>query len=846
MTIKPILLFGALLTAALLPAQTLIPFQGYKDLFGYATEDGQVVMEPKYKGIFEILPEDRFYTVLRQNGPLLALTRKGELIPIENMHDVVTEVENVRPYARQIDTLLHLVAIVKGGTMLTLRNTRTGLQTEWYSPTRNNNIDWLQVRLPPRGEEMGPLQFTEGALPVWTSPTTLNFIDTDMKPLFDRDFGAGIVADAEHFIVAEGREKLAIADRKGVVRTPFAWGLLQPGGKTGYFIAIGPTYTNNKGGHRYGLINADGGLVLDTIYRSIRPFGDVLIVERYQRYGLEDYQGKTVLPLSAQQIYPVAGERYVLIQDQDPATKAPRAWLMDRKGQRMLSEYASYILAYDRREFPHFVFDYPGRQVFCDTALQVIATLEGNDESMIVETDPWVIQRRNFREGSGKYGLYDVDGQVLTPELFDEMIRVYPRVYEVKSSGRYGVVNERGEEMVPGRYAAIVGSHNYRDTFFRCRQDDGSWTTYSLRGELLPEIAGEANQAPFIPAVPSIPDGFTVVRQPVYETGLVEVKDSLNACGVLNDRGEWVLPPKKGVQYLSLNYYLVLEVPEALAPNLWSYYPFPEKLKLHRVNQGKEPPLEVDYMQYDPLDEPIAGNTRVQKKHPKLPDRKLISAYIDEKGKLLTPFHVLEGPQYLKSRNLLTVTDFKDQAPLRQLVVDDRGKTLYELDTLVYLFPQHTIEWQLDYLIVQKPIQEPVENFMRIKSGMLDTLWQLQIPIEYLNLKVVILDRLFAATDSTHAGLLYDWRGNLLHDFGRRPNQHYSQENPLWWQVGAGQHVVVSDGNTTVLLDEQNRVLRVYDLKSGGLDADKRFFTLIDREERRIWVRVEDGMVYRR
>lgn len=134
------------------------------------------------------------------------------------------EVENVRPYARQIDTLRHLVAIKKGGTMLTLRNTRTGAQTEWFNPTRNNNFDWLQVRFSSRREEMNTLQCAEGALPVWTSPTTLNFIRWDMKLFFNHDFGAGIVADAEHFIVAEGPQQLAIADRKGVVRTPFRLG----------------------------------------------------------------------------------------------------------------------------------------------------------------------------------------------------------------------------------------------------------------------------------------------------------------------------------------------------------------------------------------------------------------------------------------------------------------------------------------------------------------------------------------------------------------------------------------------------------------------------------------------
>jgi hypothetical protein len=88
-----------LFLTTLLHSQTLIPFQGSEDLFGYATEDGQVVIEPKHKGIFEILPADRFHTVLRHNGPLQALTRRGEPIPMENRHDVVTEVENVRPFA---------------------------------------------------------------------------------------------------------------------------------------------------------------------------------------------------------------------------------------------------------------------------------------------------------------------------------------------------------------------------------------------------------------------------------------------------------------------------------------------------------------------------------------------------------------------------------------------------------------------------------------------------------------------------------------------------------------------------------------------------------------------------
>ncbi|MBK7407280.1 MAG: hypothetical protein IPJ40_03830 [Saprospirales bacterium] len=70
------LLFTALLTAALLPAQTLIPFQGYKDLYGYATEDGQVVIKPVHKASLKSCPPTVF-TVCATTARCRRLTRRG-------------------------------------------------------------------------------------------------------------------------------------------------------------------------------------------------------------------------------------------------------------------------------------------------------------------------------------------------------------------------------------------------------------------------------------------------------------------------------------------------------------------------------------------------------------------------------------------------------------------------------------------------------------------------------------------------------------------------------------------------------------------------------------------------
>lgn len=87
---------------------------------------------------------------------------------------------------------------------------------------------------------------------------------------------------------------------------------------------------------------------------------------------------------------------------------------MDRNGQRIPLEYASRILPYDKRDFPHLVFEYPGRQVIRDAAFRD-RYLEGTDESEIVETG--IGNSAEQPDWRWKYGLFDVDGQPFTPEL---------------------------------------------------------------------------------------------------------------------------------------------------------------------------------------------------------------------------------------------------------------------------------------------------------------------------------------------------------------------------------------------------------------------------------------------
>lgn len=516
------ILFITLLLASHAAAQNLIPYLGSSNpisgegRYGYATEDGEVVIQPTFRGIHEIMPAGKIFTnlnniemeriLIRPGQPnipgsakAIFLLRSGRRIASDNPRGVVVGVQNYNVAGKKIDSIGHLLVFPKEKEIV-FHDLRKNTEKTYLRQTRTNSRDWFSGYYPHEREYLDPFRFTHGVAEVWKTPNTMNFVDADLKEIFPRDFAAGRVADAKHFVLADTVYQYAIGDRSGKVRTPFVWTSIQPSGRDGFFIVTGPRYNHGKSGIA-GLIDADGNIVLDTVYRDIRPFGDVLIVGKDNKYGLMDYAGNTVQPITARDIHPVSNKRWLYVIDTDPVGGHLRSNFIDSSGRRLLPDAVRGIGFPGSTPIEHYLIQFPEYTAFYDAELKEITRFKGIDNGKMVETNPLVFQLSKIAGNKYEHGLYDRDGNMLHPEGFDELMRFVSGVYRVKKDTLFGVINSKGETMVPIKYLSVNEYLYANDTLFWGEQANGRWDAFNRKGGKLPEsgrLAPNVSQDPVI------------------------------------------------------------------------------------------------------------------------------------------------------------------------------------------------------------------------------------------------------------------------------------------------------------------------------------------------------------
>lgn len=955
-----LLLCTTLWFATLATAQPLIPYLASNGKYGYADEQGKVVIQPFWETPGDIIPPEKIFTTLKNASQPALLLRNGRKIPVSTANTYAVGVRNYQVEGQPIDSIAHLVALFSDREM-TLYDVRSGVGKVYQNLTVNNSNNWFTGFYKPYREYLSPFPFFHGFTEVWKSKDAMNFVDANLKEVFPRDFPAGRVADAGHFILAEKEDRFAIGDKTGKIRTPFVWTSIRPGGQEGHFIVQGPRYAFKKSGIT-GLIDADGRIIIDTIYRSIKPFGPFLIVEKDERFGLMDHSGQVVRPVAARSMYPVVRGRLLMTNEYGDNGGGARSNLLNQQGKPMLPETVQGIGTFDTREFPHFWVQFSDYNAIYDTALHEIATFRGFDSGEIVETNPFVFKLSKINGNKYEFGLYNRESTLLTPTAFDELVQVYPNVYRVKKDTLYGVINSKGEPLIPIKYLTIRPGSNTRDSIFWCEEQNGRWAAYRLKNQTIFEDAriisngyndpiaafkssmfGGPVTATFEDGtrrlVPDslkewqlqrqirtpnggllvyaryqnreqvklylderfqnvVPPGF-VVMPAQEETGLVtvmrlktakptpkrepelqvvpepQIKEmetpreqpratqysarDFDACGVLAADGSWVLPPKAGVMYQPLSAYMVLETPLDMPYKQGNIYP--GTLRVHRVNQPVQPPIEVNYIRHMQFER---GETNIQMGKSIRKQRELIAtAYFDKKGRQLTPFGVYQGPQHLKSRNIITIVDYDKPENSKTMAIDEQGAPIFDLGKLSCGKMPHSKggDWTFDYVIVMEQLsveeskriaQLPIDELSKLlqkaryPQGILDSTGRLVQPLKYFSLQIVAPDRLFCARDTNGTAMLYNWQGELLHYFPNRPVLGYQNSDPVSALPLKNGNIVVGDGITSVLVSSGNRVIKAFkDSHVGSVDVSGLFFQLRTKDQQLYWVRSTDGLAYR-
>ena len=320
---------------------------------------------------------------------------------------------------------------------------------------------------------------------------------------------------------------------------------------------------------------------------------------------------------------------------------------------------------------------------------------------------------------------------------------------------------------------------------------------------------------------------------PALGTGLLPVYQMTAAgqvasCGVVDTRGEWVLPPKKGVNYAPLSKVMVAELPAKyrLTENMAS----PENFKVLRLGGTKEPitanvvghRLFTNHNNFTMLIGDTGKNGRF--------------AYYNASGEQLTDNNLLNGGRHLERLNIVTVRDKK--GGVLDVIVDQQGKTVAELPGLeadrVYDGPKH---WTIAYFTAKERSSG--------LQGVVDSMGRTVLPFRYKELKIMVPGRLLSCTNEAGKTELLNWQGTVLFTAsGKTYTRLYEPKN--------GYLLVGMEGlNETAVITPDNQFARVIPAESPGQFASPpmelaHLATLSFRSlQKYCWVDFVTGKVYR-
>lgn len=232
-----------------------------------------------------------------------------------------------------------------------------------------------------------------------------------------------------------------------------------------------------------GLIDLKGRILIDPLYDNIQKCHDLFRVELKKKCGLVDSSGTAVLPVEYETIYPMGN----LIK----ITTKRQAGLLDRQGAVIYPLGPKYFFepGNDKYDFPILrVYPQQGNDFYISAVTGQRLDLPYEYENTIRRVPGTeyarLISRKNRSyyidcEGnpvdsallfcnskgvslfweSGKIGFRESSGKVLLAPRYDDYDRLdlWQNGYiNVREMGKWGVVNDRGEEVVAPKYTNIT------------------------------------------------------------------------------------------------------------------------------------------------------------------------------------------------------------------------------------------------------------------------------------------------------------------------------------------------------------------------------------------------------
>lgn len=804
MIIRYLLFLGTLFTAALLPAQTLIPWLGKNGLYGLATEEGKVVVAPAYQQA-GLMAENAFFTKAKKDGQEGTLFRSGSFIPLPNR----TASAFVFSENKTADTLRHLTLTITGDKWI-FTDSKTGKTSEYEHGKNYQTPAWFQETSPYTEDKYSQGNFHLGIHRVFKPGNRVNFIDTNLREIFTTDYAAGLLLSRNRFLLAGDDRKMGIGDRNGKILIPLMWDHIQKTESEDLFIV-----KNTQG--NAGLLDISGRLALDTIFAEIsQAFGPYFIVRKQggNKLMLADSRGEVALPVTYEQFTPlvhhVNKQTYLHFRD------GQFSGLVDTSLNVLFKDTIGNLIPVGylkNKKFLHFTGNIGGRpdkQGVIDLSGRKIVPFVCNSIQRLdnLEEDLYLVRKDTL------WGAYNTEGRLVLPLEFQEIYStsdslVWARrpseklFYAYSASGkkqpwpaRAFPALEKANLLYPKSPQFFNGKRMYglSDGTIISEAEARPFLQYSQYpgpdgGGILLGGSGEELQAVDARLRPILPEGYILpakhLNKDVLKTsGLLNVCRSgqPEACGLINARGEWVMSPKEGVWFHPLSADMILEI--SLKYRLTRDYLYPEPLALHLPGGEK---MAIHYIGAFHFHEGNKNALLIGIAEPG--GRKGRYAYFDAEGRQLTGFDIVEGPESLRLRNLVQLR--KSDGVETYAILDARGQVLTELEGI------SEAEIRSGESLGYFTAKERASGLM----GLVDSLGQIVLPFQFRDLRINAPGRLLSCLNESGATQLLDWKGNVLYTANGKKD--------FWVVAPPNGYLLVAFKNEdlTVIIDQEDRFL---------------------------------------
>lgn len=472
-------------------AQTLISFLGKNGQQGFANERGEVLIPPNFEGYHPFWPAKFLSINSKQNGEPVSLLRNGMAIPGGSLMGIPV-VNFAGGKYEKADTLHHLV-LLKNGQKWVFADLKTRQTIEFPFIESYQNPRWFS--LVGRNYHSLECAFDFGFCRVYKENGRINFIGTDLKAVFPKDFLAGAIGGPGLFVVGNESQKMGIVDQTGKICSPFVWERIDLPTRPGYFLVNNETNTFSKKPPRAGMIDADGKIIIDTIYQYITGGKDNLLVHGKDRVGLMDYTGKWIFPLEYRDISSFFGEFFIV------KPVGGMANVVNLKGEKQFPKDFSDI---ESRPFRYghkpFLFCHDGPLLgLADSTFQfyfwdtLTSIAEPHQTTFTQKAHHFLVLEGRSNYANDRFGIRDTSGKRILPGIFNRISRMEhfgDDAYLVKKDSLWGVFDTDGKVVFPVHFLEItVGPHpeNERIPVIWARAvGEYQYTAYDKNGQKLP------------------------------------------------------------------------------------------------------------------------------------------------------------------------------------------------------------------------------------------------------------------------------------------------------------------------------------------------------------------------